>query len=93
MKQIFFFCDRLLEPKIKDFLRVTDLAVSFSRNLIGLRTQDGEEGCIIEYYHDVDDNLSDPREAIVSSFYVGNKLHRKLFKELEDKLYIKFING
>lgn len=92
MKQVFFY-DRLLEPKIKDILRLTDLVALFSGNLISLQTQDGEEGCVVEYYYDVGDDLSDPREAIVSSFYVGNKLPRKLFKELEDKLYIKFINS
>ena len=91
MKQI-FFCDRLLEPKIKDILRLTDLAISFSRNLIGLQTQDGEEGCVIEYYYNIGDDYNDPREAVVSSFYVGNSMPNKLFDELERKMRFKFIN-
>lgn len=85
------FEDRVIETKVKDILRFTNLLVAFSKDRIMLQTEDGKEGCIVEHYYDINDNRSDPREAIISSFYIVNNVPSKLFKELENKLYFKFI--
>lgn len=91
MRQVFFH-KGLLDTTIKNILESTNLVATFSGNLIGLETQDGEEGCVVEYYYNIDDDLNDPLAAIVSSFYIGNNLPKRLFKELENKLNFEFIN-
>ena len=89
-KKKIYFEDRLIDVKVKDVLSKTDLIVAFNNDRICLQTQDGEEGCELEYHYEKADDNSDPREAIIDSFLVGDKIPTNILKELENKLYFKF---
>lgn len=91
-----YFKDMLFEPRIKDILRLTSLCILSNKDVLSneekiwLQTQDGEEWCMAEY--DMGEGCSNPHEAIITSFCIGSKYPKKLFKELENKLYFRFID-
>ena len=85
------FYNRLFDVKVKDVLKKTSLSVSFNKDKIYLQTQDGEEGCELEHHYEIGCDGSDPREAIIDSFLVGDKTPTNILKELENKLYFKFV--
>jgi hypothetical protein len=87
------FYDRIIDVKVVDIIRKTNLLPLFSNDKIYLQTQDGEEGCELEYHYEFGYKGNDPKEAIIDSLYVDNKVPTNLLKELEDKLYFKFVNN
>ena len=91
VKEIRFY-DRIIDVRVKDVLEKTNLLAAFSGDRIFLQTEDGEEGCELEYHYEDGYDGKDPREAVIDSLYVGDKTPTNLLKELEDKLYFIFID-
>ena len=91
MKKKIEFEDRIIDVKVKDILSKTELIVCSNKDGIFLQTDDGEEGCELEYHYEMGYEGDDPREAVIDSLYAGSKIPTNLLKELENKLYFKFI--
>ena len=87
------FYDSLIDIKVKDVLSKTNLLASFSKDKIFLQTKDGEEGCELEHHYEIGYNGNNPKEAIIDSLYIGSEVPADLLKELENKLYFKFIKN